>query len=134
MLKQSTDATDTLTRACDRERKMHELSIAQNIIDIVCDQMRIHNLSRIETVSLRIGLMRCVVIESLNFSFDVLTSGSPLEGAHLEVEEVPIRGRCMGCGQEFILANWMDDCPLCRGARVEIISGKELDIVAIEGD
>ena len=113
---------------------MHELSIAQNIIDIVCDQMRIHNLSRVETVSLRIGLMRCVVIESLSFSFDVLISGSPLEGAHLEVEEVPIRGRCMGCGKEFTLKNWMDDCPLCRGMRVEIISGKELDVVAIEGE
>jgi hydrogenase nickel incorporation protein HypA/HybF len=113
---------------------MHELSIAQNIIDIVCDQMRIHDLSRVESVSLRIGLMRCVVIESLSFSFDVLTSGSPLEGARLEVEEVPIRGRCMGCGQEFPLKNWMDDCPLCRGVQVEIISGKELDIVAIEGD
>jgi hydrogenase nickel incorporation protein HypA/HybF len=113
---------------------MHELSIAQNIIDIVSDQMKIHNLSRVQTVSLRIGLMRCVVIESLNFSFDVLISGSALEGAHLEVEEVPIKGRCLGCGQEFTLKSWMDDCPLCRGVRVEIISGKELDIVAIEGD
>jgi len=112
---------------------MHELSIAQNIVDILHDQMRIHNLSRIETVSLRIGVLRAVVLESLSFSFAVLTSGSPLEGAHLEVEEVPIRGRCIGCGHEFTLKNWMDDCPMCRGARVEIISGKELDIVAIEG-
>lgn len=112
---------------------MHELSIAQNIVEILHDQMRIHNLSKIETVSLRIGVLRAVVLESLSFSFTVLTSGSPLEGALLEVEEVPIRGRCIGCGHEFTPKNWTDDCPMCRGARVEIISGKELDIVAIEG-
>ena len=113
---------------------MHELSIAQNIVDILHGQMKIHNLSKIESVSLRVGVLRSVVIESLSFSFHVLTSGSPLEGARLEVEEVPIRARCMECGQHFTLKNWMDDCPLCRGPRVEITSGKELEIVAIEGD
>ncbi len=113
---------------------MHELSVAQSIVEILHDQMRIHNLSRIETVSLRIGVMRAVVLESLSFSFAVLTSGSSLEGARLEVEEVPMRGRCTACDQEFTLKNWVDDCPACRGARVEIISGKELDIVAIQGD
>jgi hydrogenase nickel incorporation protein HypA/HybF len=112
---------------------MHELSIAQSIVDILNDQMKIHNLSRIESVSLRIGALRAVVVESLSFSFNVLTSGSPLEGARLEVEEVPLRGRCMECGQEVTLETWMDDCPHCRGARMEIVSGKELDIVAIEG-
>ena len=112
---------------------MHELSIAQNIVDILNDQMRIHRLSKIENVSLRVGVLRSVVIESLSFSFDVLTSGSPLEGARLQIEEVPLRGRCMECGKEVALETWMDDCPLCRGPRMEIVSGKELDIVAIEG-
>jgi len=113
---------------------MHELSIAQSIVDILNDQMKIHNLSKIESVGLRVGVLRNVEVESLSFSFTVLISGSPLEGARLEVEEVPIRGRCMECGQQFTVVNWLDDCPLCGGPRVEIISGKELDIVAIEGD
>ena len=112
---------------------MHELSIAQNIVDIVYDQMRIHNLSRIESISLRIGVLRSVVLDSLSFGFVALTSGSPLEGARLEVEEVPVRGRCLECCNEFTVKGWMDDCPLCRGRRVEIVSGKELDIVSIEG-
>jgi hydrogenase nickel incorporation protein HypA/HybF len=113
---------------------MHELSIAQNIVDILHEQMKIHNLSKIERVTLKVGALRNVVIESLSFSFGVLTSGSRLEGAHLEVEEVPMGGRCMSCGGEFTVRNWLDDCPLCQGVRVEITSGKELDIVAIEGE
>ena len=113
---------------------MHELSIAQSIVDILHDQMRIHRLLKVESVWLRVGVLRNVEIESLGFGFDVLTAGSPLEGAQLEVEEVPIKGRCLQCSQEFTLSNWFDDCPICGGARVEITSGKELDIVAIEGD
>jgi len=113
---------------------MHELSIAQNIVDILNDQMKIHKLSKIESVDLRIGVMRSVEVESLSFSFTVLISGSPLEGARLEVEEVPIGGRCIECGHQFTVENWLDDCPRCGGPQVEIISGKELDIVAIEGN
>jgi hydrogenase nickel incorporation protein HypA/HybF len=113
---------------------MHELSIAQSIIDILHEQMKIHKLSRVESVGLRIGKLRGVEIESLNFGFGVLTEGSPLEGAQLEVEEVPMEGRCVTCGQRFALENWLDDCPFCRATEVELISGKELDIVAIEGE
>ena len=114
--------------------KMHELSIAQNIVDILNDQMKIHKLSKIESVDLRVGVLRSVEVESLSFSFNVLISGSPLEGARLQVEEIPIGGRCMECGHQFTMEHWLDDCPLCGGPRVEIVSGKELDIVAIEGD
>jgi hydrogenase nickel incorporation protein HypA/HybF len=119
---------------CNLRGKMHELSIAQNIVDILNDQMKIHKLSRIESVSLRVGVLRSVEIESLSFSFNALTAGSRLEGARLEVEEVPVRGRCMECGQQFNVKNWLDDCPLCGGPWMEVTSGKELDIVAIEGD
>ena len=113
---------------------MHEFSIAQSIVDILHDQMRIHKLSKVESVKLKVGVLRSVEIEPLTFSFSALTAGSPLEGARLEVEEVPIKARCMKCGQQTTLSHWLDDCPLCGGARLEIISGKELDIVAIEGN
>ncbi|MBW2057099.1 MAG: hydrogenase maturation nickel metallochaperone HypA [Deltaproteobacteria bacterium] len=113
---------------------MHEFSIAQSIVQILQDQMRIHGLSKIETVRLRIGAMRSVQTDSLSFSFDVLTAGSPLEGARLQIEEVPMGGRCTECGKRFTLNNWTDDCPFCGAALIEIVSGKELDIVAVEGD
>jgi len=113
---------------------MHEFSIAQNIVNILHDQMRIHKLSKVESVQLRVGVLRSVEMEPLSLSFNVLTAGTGLEGARLDVEEVPIQGRCLQCGQEVTLSSWLDDCPLCGGPRLEIISGKELDIVAIEGD
>ena len=113
---------------------MHELSIAQGIVNILHEQMRIHNLATIQSVDLRIGVLRGVEIASLSFGFDALIAGSPLEGARLNVSEVPIEGRCLQCGRHITLKSWLDDCPLCSGSRVEVVSGKELEIVAIEGE
>jgi len=113
---------------------MHELAIAQGIVNILHEQMRIHNLATIQRVDLRIGVLRSVEIASLNFGFTTLIAGSSLEGARLNVSEVPIHGRCVRCGHHVTLKSWVDDCPLCSGSRVEIVSGKELEIVAIEGE
>ena len=111
---------------------MHELSIAQSIVDIVIEQMKIHSLSRVESVMLRIGVLRGIVVDSLNFGFDVTVRETPMEGAKLVVETVPIRGRCITCNQEFTIGHWLDDCPFCNSHTVEITSGKELEIAGIE--
>lgn len=112
---------------------MHELSIAQSIVDIVIEQMKIHSLSRVESVMLRIGVLRGIVVDSLNFGFAVTVRETPMEGAKLVVETVPLRGTCLTCHQEFIMDDWFGDCPLCNSLTVEITSGKELEIVSIEG-
>jgi hydrogenase nickel incorporation protein HypA/HybF len=113
---------------------MHELSIAEGIVNILHDQMRLHRLSKLERVELRIGALRGIEVASLRWSFDVLAAGSSLEGARLDIDEVPIRGRCAQCGRRLTLEHWTDDCPFCSSSQVEILSGKELDIVAIEGE
>jgi len=87
---------------------MHELSIAQGIVDILFEQMRAHDLSEIASVSLRIGALRAVDKDSLGFSFDLLTADSPLRGARLDIEDIPIQGRCLQCSQEFLMGpGWM---------------------------
>jgi hydrogenase nickel incorporation protein HypA/HybF len=112
---------------------MHELSIAQGIVDILLEQMRAHDLSEIANVSMRIGALRAVDKDSLGFSFDLLTADSPLKGARLDIEDIPIQGRCLQCSQELLMGSWLDDCPSCGSTRVEVISGKELEITGLEG-
>lgn len=113
---------------------MHELSIAQSIADIVLDQMKVHGLTKVETIHLRVGVLRGVVMESLHFGFGFVIQGTPLEGAVLRAEEILLRGRCLACSQEFLMNGWLAECPQCRENRVEIIAGKELDVVGIEGE
>lgn len=112
---------------------MHELSLIENIIEIVLAEMPKHSLSRVENIALRVGQMRQVVPEALLFGFEVLSKGTVLEGAKLTIEHVPVKGCCRQCGHNFILKDWLIGCPDCEAAEFEIISGKELEIVEFEG-
>ena len=112
---------------------MHELSIVQNIIEIILAELPKHNLTKVESISLRIGEMRQVVPDALYFGFECLSKNTPLEGAEVKIENIPIKGRCRQCSYEFILENWLENCKKCGQNHVEIISGKELEIAEFEG-
>jgi len=112
---------------------MHELSIVANIIDIIETELNKNNLTRVESISLRIGEMRQVVPDALYFGFECLSKDTPLEGAEIKIETIPIKGKCRKCLHEFILENWLENCPTCGENQIEIISGKELEIAEFEG-
>jgi hydrogenase nickel incorporation protein HypA/HybF len=112
---------------------MHELSIVQNIIEIILAELPKHNLSKVKTISLRIGKMRQVVPDAIYFGFECLSKNTPLEGAEVKIEIIPIKGRCRKCHHEFILENWQENCESCGENQIEIISGKELEIAEFEG-
>ena len=113
---------------------MHELSIIESIINIILEEMPKHNITKVESISLKIGEMRQVIPEALHFGFECLSKDTPLEGAELIIEITTIKGHCYRCNHEFIMKNWLDSCPNCGENSIAIISGKELEIVEFEGD
>ena len=55
---------------------------------------------------------------------------TPLEGARLVVEDVPLSFRCIDCGTP-----WNEDaalCPSCGSMHRETVAGMELDIESVE--
>lgn len=112
---------------------MHELAIVESIVEIVQQEMQANNLQRVERIVLRIGEMRQVVPEAMHFGFECVTKDTPLEGAELIIQNVPVMGKCANCGTEFQYKNWLDNCPKCQHPVIKIISGKELEIVEFEG-
>jgi hypothetical protein len=62
-----------------------ELSIAQAIVDIATRHARGRTVTAIE---LRVGHERDVAPVSLDFAFSLLTVGTALDGAELEIEQV----------------------------------------------
>ena len=112
---------------------MHEMGLALEIIDIAAASIPADMVgARIERVNLAIGKMSAVVSESLRFCFEVARRDTPLEGAELHIEEIPVRARCKGCGVEWTVDEPVFRCPTCAGTAIEIISGRELDIQSIE--
>ena len=113
---------------------MHELSIARNIVEIVLDEMAKHGLNRVDAVRLKIGAMAQVLPDALRFGFNCLSDQTPLAGASLVIEEVAARGSCRQCGHEFDMGDWTCLCPVCKGTDIDIVAGREMDIVEIEGE
>jgi hydrogenase nickel incorporation protein HypA/HybF len=113
---------------------MHEMSIAQSLVEIVREEMTRHNARTLRVVRLHVGEMSAIVPDSLSFCFEVITAGTEMEGARLNIEVIPVEGVCRACGERFKIENYVFLCPSCGGTGVETVSGQELSIVEIEVD
>jgi hydrogenase nickel incorporation protein HypA/HybF len=112
---------------------MHELSIAQSIVDVVETRAAECNAARVKHVRLRIGEANGIVADSLTFCFEMVASSSPtLAGAQLVIDSVPHRARCRHCDEEFAVANFIAQCPTCQEWSREIISGTEFQVLEME--
>jgi len=111
---------------------MHELSMAENIIEIVKENLTETGL--VKSVKVRIGELANVIPESLEFCFDAITRGTPFENAKLEIENVSIVARCENCGVDSKINDYLFRCESCGSSDVKIISGNDLRVVEIEMD
>lgn len=111
---------------------MHELSIAQNIVDIVKQNVSENELSCVDSIKLKIGEMAGVVTDSLEFGFQAITSGTELESAKLVIEKIPFVYKCNVCGKESTNEYGITICPVCNGTDTLVISGLEMQIVEVE--
>lgn len=112
---------------------MHELSIAQSVIETVTEHVSAHGGGRVQGVTLRIGALSGVDAGALRFSFDVATVETLLEGARLEIEEVPAAAYCPACDAERTLAGIQRlRCPVCGAPTPRILRGRELEILEVE--
>ncbi|MDI3461572.1 MAG: [NiFe] hydrogenase nickel incorporation protein HypA [Nitrospira sp.] len=103
---------------------MHELSITRNIVAIVSERA---NGATVTHVTLEVGKLSAVIPDAIRFCFDIVAKGTVLEGALLEVIEIPGRGRCRSCGSELDLRQFVERCA-CGSGNVERLAGEELTI------
>ena len=78
---------------------MHELSIAQSLLDAALAAAAEHGAGRIRLLRLRIGGLRQIVEDSLRQGFAILSAGSIAEDADLQIDWIPSVWRCAQCGQ-----------------------------------
>ncbi len=111
---------------------MHELSLAQGIVDIVGQYVPEEQLGDVRVVRIKVGQMAGVVTDSLEFSFSAIVTGTSLEQARLEIVDVPLRARCGGCATEFAVEEMAFSCPACGSKEVTVASGTDLQVAEIE--
>jgi len=113
---------------------MHELAICHGIMEVAVAALGglAAPVPRVDRITVRIGRLTAVVPDSLRYHFGLLTPGTRLEGAELVIEEVPIRGRCADCAARFEIDTLSFTCPLCGSGLVELLSGRELEVVSLD--
>jgi len=108
---------------------VHELSLSSAIVGTVEKHAAGR---RVTVVNMRIGALRQVVPDTLDFYFGFVSEGTVCEGARLEQEIVPAMLRCRGCerGWEIDFPDFR--CPSCGRADVEVVGGEEFEVESIE--
>ena len=74
---------------------MHEMSIAQSVLDIAVREMDERGAKSIREIKISIGEFSGVVKEALDFAFDVLKPGTPAVLAEVEIEVLPLTAEYM---------------------------------------
>ena len=113
---------------------MHELGLAQSLLEYLEKAAQEHHLKNIKSVTLKIGKMRQIVPETLQFLFQTLAEGTIADQANLIIDVLPVRVYCAHCDRQFTLQHHKYVCPTCGNTSLKWISGKEIIIDHMTGD
>ena len=112
---------------------MHELSIAQSLVETATEAAREAGASKVTVVHLRLGQMSGVVKSSLDFCYELITQDTLLEGSCLVVHELPVMIYCPVCAREVELPSYQRFCcPHCDTPSADIRQGREIEVESLE--
>lgn len=114
---------------------MHEMSLAQGIIDLVRESAVEKGIEQIKRIKLVIGKLSMAEPESLRFAFKIMATDNLFKGAILDIEEKEITCRCNNCQAIYAVQDVIERrCPRCRAIEAELVSGHELYVDWYEGE
>jgi hydrogenase nickel incorporation protein HypA/HybF len=111
---------------------VHEVSLVESIIELVEEERRKQDFSRVRMVRLAVGALGHAEPEALRFCFGAVTRGTIVDGARLETETIVGEGWCSGCRRTVPLEDRFAVCPLCGLAQVQMTAGDELRLTEME--
>jgi hydrogenase nickel incorporation protein HypA/HybF len=111
---------------------MHELSIAAHVVETLETDLA-DKPGKILAVRLDVGVLSGVVPDALQFAWDVACDGTRFAGSELQIREIQAAVHCGKCDAVRTLPS-IDRmrCPECGEWTPEVISGRELQIRAVE--
>ena len=111
---------------------MHELSLAESILQLIEDAAVEQQFTQVKTVWLEIGALSGVDPHAMEFCFDVVMKNTLAENARLEILETPGTAWCMKCGKNVGISARYDPCPECGRFQLEVTGGAEMRVKELE--
>jgi hydrogenase nickel incorporation protein HypA/HybF len=111
---------------------MHEMGIANSVLEAVRTEMGRHPGTYPCKVGVRIGEMAAIDQDALRFCFEAMIQETDLASLELGIETCPLRYRCQVCGRDFVVRDYDSHCPQCASLETTYISGDELELAYLE--
>jgi hydrogenase nickel incorporation protein HypA/HybF len=108
------------------------MAIARNIVNIAIAAAEKEGAKRITRVNVVAGELRGIIPAQLIFSFGLMADNTIARGAYLDLEIMPLIGKCKQCGETFVVKDYRYVCPKCQGEDIQTVSGTELRVKDIE--
>lgn len=110
---------------------MHELSVAQNIIEIVEGSAKQQGAAYVTVVEIEVGAISGVIPDNLEFAWEIAVKDTMLDKSTLKIDFIAAQARCLNCATEFVMDDIYGICPVCNSTQYDIIHGKELRVKSI---
>ena len=113
---------------------MHEMALAQSIVDLVTEHSRRDRFAHARTIRLSIGALAHVDPRALEFGFEVVARDTAAEGATLVIDRPGGKAFCMDCSRDVAIGAHGEPCPVCGGGQWILTGGNEMKVVDLEVD
>ena len=114
---------------------MHELYLAESILNIVQDYEARQHFNKFNSISLSFGRLSCIESKSLQFAFEVQAKNTLAVNSSLDFQILPAVIHCFSCEKDLEVETYSVICPKCGGEEVILTGGtEELRILEMDVD
>jgi hydrogenase nickel incorporation protein HypA/HybF len=114
---------------------MHEVSIVEALIEQVEGEVaRAGASGKVTRLGLSIGRLSGVQSDSIRFAFELLSPGTLVEHAALDIEQPRAVCVCAACGMRTELEELRLECPACASHEISLLGGQEMLLQTIDID
>ncbi len=112
---------------------MHELSIALSMLDMIEEEAAHRSGAVVKAVHVKLGPLSGVVKQALRSAYDLAREGTTLANCNLVVEDIPLIVRCRYLQRRRPAGiALLHGLRRCGASNVEVVSGRELEVAALE--
>jgi hydrogenase nickel incorporation protein HypA/HybF len=112
---------------------MHEVAIVDALIEQVEEEVRrAEATGRVTRLELPIGRLSGVNPDSIRFALELLTPGTLLESARVDIRQPQVFCACSACGTRTEIDDLNTHCPRCSSPEITLEGGRELTLETIE--
>jgi hydrogenase nickel incorporation protein HypA/HybF len=113
---------------------MHELAITENILDITIRHAEQAGATRVTNLHLVIGQLASIVDDSVQFYWDIISTGTIAEKAQLHFRRIPTELLCLKCNSRYFPTDIDMACPKCNSLQIKVVAGEEFFLESIDID